>query len=316
MGSSVTGPLSLTVRPNSRTKTSRTDETKAFVAIAIAYFTLYKGIKSTRRELSNCLGLIQLIMVSKIANKNVLLIGGTSGIGFAVAKQALADGATVTITSSSEERVSRAAESLRNNSPTRASAVRSYVADLSIKDELDTTIEKLLKYAAEISPIDHIVFTAGNVPPMVPLAEASFSDLDAYLTVRLFGAMAVGKYAPKYMVSSKSSSITLTTGTQSKKPSIWLAPAVAGSVEGLMKGLAITLGPIRVNAVSPGFILTELTGRLPKEMKEGAIEKYTQQSLTKDIGYPEDTAEAYLYLMKDYFVTGSTVATNGGAWLV
>jgi NAD(P)-dependent dehydrogenase (short-subunit alcohol dehydrogenase family) len=51
-------------------------------------------------------------------------------------------------------------------------------------------------------------------------------------------------------------------------------------------------------------------------MKDGAIEKYTRQSLTNDIGYPEDTAEAYLYLMKDYFVTGSTVATNGGAWLV
>ncbi|KAJ5359635.1 uncharacterized protein N7496_012048 [Penicillium cataractarum] len=255
-------------------------------------------------------------MVSRITNKNILLIGGTSGIGFAVAKQALADGANVTITSSSEERVSKSVEILRNSNPDKASRVRSYVADLSIKDKLESTIEELLKYAAETSPIDHIVFTAGNVPPMVPLAEASFSDFDAYLTVRFFGAMAVGKYAPKYMVSSKSSSITLTTGTQSKKPSIWLAPAVGGAVEGLMKGLAITLGPIRVNAVSPGFILTELTDRLPQEMKEGAIEKYTQQSLTKDIGYPEDTAEAYLYLMKDYFVTGSTVATNGGAWLV
>ncbi|KAF3398118.1 Dihydroanticapsin 7-dehydrogenase [Penicillium rolfsii] len=255
-------------------------------------------------------------MVSRIANKNVLLVGGTSGIGFAVAEKALADGATVTITSSSEDRVSKATENLRISNPTRASAVRSYVADLSIKDKLDATMEELLKYAAEIAPIDHIVFTAGNVPPMVPLAKASFSDLDAYLTIRLFGAMAVGKYAPKYMVSSKTSSITLTTGTQSKKPSIWLAPAVAGSVEGLMKGLAVTLGPIRVNAVSPGFILTELTDRLPTEMKEGAIEKYARKSLTNDIGYPEDTAEAYLYLMKDYFVTGSTVATNGGAWLV
>ncbi|KAJ5167453.1 uncharacterized protein N7482_006234 [Penicillium canariense] len=255
-------------------------------------------------------------MASRIANKNILLIGGTSGIGFAVAKQALADGANITIASSSEERVSKAVDNLRKGNLARKSAVRSYVADLSVKDKLYATIEDLLKYTAEISPIDHIVFTAGNVPPMVPLAEASLSDFDAYLTVRFFGAMAVGKYAPKYMVSHKSSSITLTTGTQSKKPSVWLAPAVAGSIEGLMKGLAITLGPIRVNAVSPGCILTELADRLPKEMKEGMIEKYTQQSLTNDIGYPEDTAEAYLYLMKDYFATGSTVATNGGAWLV
>ncbi|KAJ5826135.1 hypothetical protein N7474_003273 [Penicillium riverlandense] len=253
---------------------------------------------------------------NKLANKNILLIGGTSGIGFAVAQQAFESGANVTISSSSEERVSNALDRLRASNPARASAARSYVADLSIREKLEKTIEDLLKYTAEPSPIDHIVFTAGNVPPLVPLAEASFDIFEAFLTVRFFGAMMVGKFASKYMAPSKCSSITLTTGTQSKKPSFWLPPAVAGAVEGLMKGLAITLTPIRVNAVSPGFILTELTERMPKGILERNVEKHKLQSLTKDVGHPEDTAEAYLYLMKDYFATGSTVATNGGVWLV
>lgn len=254
--------------------------------------------------------------VSKLANKNVLLIGGTSGIGFAVAKQALADGANLIISSSSEEKVSRAVERLRASNPARSSAIRSEVADLSIRENLETVVESLLKFSAASAPIDHIVFTAGNVPPLVPLAEASFDDVEAFLTVRFFGAMAVAKYAPQYMNISKTSSITLTSGTQSKKPSFWLPPVIAGAVEGLMKGLAVTLSPVRVNAVSPGFVLTELMDRLPEEMREGAVEKSAKLSLTKDIGYPEDTAEAYLYLMKDYFVTGSIVASNGGAFLV
>ncbi|KAJ5894169.1 hypothetical protein N7495_005860 [Penicillium taxi] len=255
-------------------------------------------------------------MTSKLANKNILLIGGTSGIGFAVAKQAFLDGANIIVSSSSKERVDKAVSRLRETDPTRASAVRSHVADLSVRDKLEEAVENLLKYAAEISPIDHIVFTAGNVPQLVPLPEAQFEHVDAFMTVRVFGAMAVGKYAPKYMSVDKSSSITLTTGTQNKKPSFWLPPLVTGALEGLMKGLAVTLSPMRVNAVSPGFILTELLDNLPKEMVQGAIEKHTKASLTKDIGYPEDAAEAYLYLMKDKFVTGSVVATNGGAWLV
>lgn len=252
----------------------------------------------------------------KLKGSNVLLIGGTSGIGLAVAKQALLEGASITISSSSHDKVISASQKLEAADSTRSSAIRSYVADLSNRDELDTTIKGLLKYAAELSPIDHIVFTAGNVPSLPPLAEASFSHVEDFLTVRLFGAMAVAKYAPKYMASRKQSSFTVTTGTQSKKPSSWLPPIVAGAVEGLMKGLAVTMSPIRVNAVSPGFILTELLDRLPREMVDGMVEKYSQQSLTHDIGYPEDTAESYVYLMKDYFVTGTTVATNGGAWLV
>ncbi|KAF9884007.1 hypothetical protein FE257_002395 [Aspergillus nanangensis] len=254
-------------------------------------------------------------MASKLANKNILLIGGTSGIGFAIAKQALQDGANITVTSSSESKVKKAFDSLCA-SCNDASMVRSYVADLSVKEELDATIENLLKYAAEPAPIDHIVFTAGNVPPMVPLADASFDNMDAFLTVQFFGAIAVGKHAPKYMTPGNGSSITLTSGTQSKKPTSWLPAATMGAVEGLMKGLVITLALVRVHAVSPGFVLTELVQRLPKEMVDGAVEKYTNKSLTGDIGYPEDTAEAYLYLMKDRFVTGSIMATNGGAWLV
>lgn len=169
-------------------------------------------------------------VTNKLANKNILVIGGPSGIGFAVAQKALEDGAYVTVSSSSEERVSSALDRLRASNPERALAARSYGADLSIRDKLEKTIKVFLKYTAELSPIDHIVLTAGNVPPLVPLAEASFDVFEAFLTVWFFGAMVVGKFASNYMTPSKYLSITLMTGTQSKKPSFWLPPAVAGAV--------------------------------------------------------------------------------------
>ena len=79
-----------------------------------------------------------------------------------------------------------------------------------------------------------------------------------------------------------------------------------------MKGLAVTLAPIRVNVVAPGLVLTELLDKLPKEMAFASLEKAKEKSLTKDNGLPDDASEAYLYFMKDSFVTGVVLDTNGG----
>ncbi|KAE8384654.1 NAD(P)-binding protein [Aspergillus alliaceus] len=227
-------------------------------------------------------------MSSKVANKNILLLGGTAGISLTVAKEALQSGANISVTSSSEDRVQKALKTLSATTPD---------APLHQK-KLGETIENLLKFTAELSPIDHIVFTAGNIPPLVPLANASFCHFKIFLTVRFFGAMAVGKYAPKYMANNRCSPITLTNGAQSQKPTFW--------------GLAVTVAPVRVNAVSPGFIDTDLHQGLSKEIHDGAIKKYSEQSLTNDVGYPEDAAEAYIYLMKDYFTTGTIAHTSVG----
>lgn len=251
---------------------------------------------------------------SKLAGKNILLIGGTSGIGFAVAQKALQEGAHITISSSSEDRIANAVERLRASSPEFASNVRSYAADLSVKDRIEATVEGLLQFAAKDSTIDHVVFTAGNVPPMAPLAESSFEHVDAFLTVRFYGALAIGKYAHKYITPAKTSSITLTTGSQVRKPISWLPPIIGNAVEGLMKGLAVTLAPVRVNVVAPGFIVTEILDRLPKEMAHAGAEKAKAKSLTGDNGSPDDTSEAYLYFMKDTFVTGVALDTNGGVF--
>ena len=251
---------------------------------------------------------------SKLAGKNVLLIGGTSGIGFAVAEKALHEGAHITISSSSNDKITNAVERLKASSPEHTSNIRGYAADLSVKDKIEETVENLLQFASQTSTIDHVVFTAGNVPAIVPLAESTFEHVDAFLNVRFYGALALGKHAPKYITQAKTSSITLTSGSQARKATTWLAPIISNAIEGLMKGLAATLAPVRVNVVAPGFIITELLDKLPKNMAHEAAETAKTKSLTKENGSPDDTSEAYLYFMKDNFVTGSALDTNGGVF--
>lgn len=76
------------------------------------------------------------------------------------------------------------------------------------------------------------------------------------------------------------------------------------------------MAPIRVNCVSHGAVHTELFARAWKEREMQMVEMYKAKTLLKQIGRPEDIAEAYLYLMKDSFVTGVTLLSDGGYVLV
>lgn len=90
------------------------------------------------------------------------------------------------------------------------------------------------------------------------------------------------------------------------------------STEGVVKGLAVDLAPIRVNAVAPGTVDTELLRALaPPDPKAQAAFKEILKKVTllSKVGEPEDVAEAYVYLMKDANITGSVIHTDGGRLL-
>jgi NAD(P)-dependent dehydrogenase (short-subunit alcohol dehydrogenase family) len=123
----------------------------------------------------------------------------------------------------------------------------------------------------------------------------------------------VAKHVTKYISPGPNSSITLTTGALSEKPMFGAATAsgLAASLPGLVRGLALDMAPVRVNAISPGLVTTPLLAGFSPQM----IEMSKKAGTTGTIGAPEDVAEAYLYCMKDKFVTGSVISTNGG-WLL
>lgn len=114
------------------------------------------------------------------------------------------------------------------------------------------------------------------------------------------------------MEKEPDSSYTLTGGfITTKPPPGWGLHAVSG-VEGMSRGLAVDMAPVRVNVVAPGVIKTEAM----KDVPDQALEGLAEATKVKRLGRPEVVAEAYLYFMKDGFVTGSILHSNGGRFLI
>lgn len=234
--------------------------------------------------------------------QRVVVVGGTSGIGFAVAQGALADGAEVVVASSQPRKVERAVERLQG----RASGVT-----------LDVTDEAAVGAVFEqLGGFDHLAFTAGDWKTRnVPLAELDVERASKNLGVRFWGALRVIKHAHRNM--SERGSITLTDGMVAHRPSkgSYLSTAMAGAIEHLAAGLAFELAPIRVNAVCPGLIRTEVWSFIPEDSREEQLQRMTRRQPLPRIGEPSETAEAYLYLMRGGYTTGQVLRVDGGVSL-
>jgi NAD(P)-dependent dehydrogenase (short-subunit alcohol dehydrogenase family) len=140
------------------------------------------------------------------------------------------------------------------------------------------------------------------------------ADAEALFRVRFWGAAILAKHAAWHI--DDGGSITLTSGMSAFKPNkgTVMATAMAGSVAHLVYGLAVELAPIRVNAVMPGGVATEIFAGLPEEMRKTEEARFEEQPLPR-ISTPEEVAEAYLYAMKATYTTGQVIKVDGGGEL-
>jgi NAD(P)-dependent dehydrogenase (short-subunit alcohol dehydrogenase family) len=109
----------------------------------------------------------------------------------------------------------------------------------------------------------------------------------------------------------------LTSGTVAVRPAPGAALAAGGAaaIEGLTRGLAAELAPIRVNAVRPGAIRTPLWDAVPEPQRAALFAALADRTLTKSVGEADQIAAAHLYLMENRFVTGTVLTVDGGAIL-
>ncbi|PNS18049.1 hypothetical protein CAC42_4008 [Sphaceloma murrayae] len=255
---------------------------------------------------------------SKLEGKRILVIGGSSGIGYGVAEASLEYGAHVAISSSSQSRIDTAVASLIESYPSAKPRISGYAYSMGDQASLEANIVSLLDKATANAKLDHVVWTAGDQLAIAPLAELSLDSVIQAGMVRYFGPLMLGKHAPKYLSPGPASSITLTTGAVSEKPIAgWTAPGgFATALHGLNRGLALDLKPIRVNLVSPGAVDTGLWDTMTPEEKEKMMKYFGEKSTTGRVGQVVDVAEAFLYAMKDGNVTGSLISTNSGSLLI
>ncbi|KAK3690490.1 short-chain dehydrogenase [Podospora appendiculata] len=257
---------------------------------------------------------------SKLQNKNVLVLGGTSGVGYSVAEAAIEHGANVTISGSNEPKLADALARLRQAANPHAARIAGKTCDLSDTAGLEANLTSLLAFATSDAAqrLDHVVFTAGDRLKVIPLTDATASAVTDAFAIRFVAPLILAKLLPRFAHTDQAaSSLTLTGGVTARRPQPGFAvlAGLGSAVEGLMRGLAVELKPMRVNIVSLGAVKTEIFTSLPEDMLETIVQNYNAQALVGGIGRPEDVAEAYVYCMKDAFATGSVLETDGGIML-
>jgi NAD(P)-dependent dehydrogenase (short-subunit alcohol dehydrogenase family) len=235
-------------------------------------------------------------------NKRVVVLGGSSGIGLAVAEQAASQEAKVVVVSSNAERLQKAIESIGGDAQGQA-------VDVSDERAVQTFFTKLGEF-------DHLVFTAGDSLRVNDLATTDLKEARGAFELRYWSALAAVKYGSPNI--RKGGSIVLTTGVAGQRPHKgWVvAASVCGTIEALTRALAIELAPIRVNAVSPGVLRTNLWQNMNADQREQLYESVGNSLPVGRVGEAHDVAQAYLFLMQEGFSTGQTVVVDGGTVLV
>ena len=232
-----------------------------------------------------------------LKDKKVVVVGGSSGIGFSTAELARREGADVIISSRNAERLDAAAKSLT------ATAI---AADV-------TSDESIAELFGKCGPVDHVVVTAAQLRTG-PFKTVKMEDVRATMESKFWGAWRVAR-AAEFRAGG---SLTLVSGYLSVRPrsNSAIVGAANGALESLARSLALELAPVRVNAVSPGIIDTPIRAAMPEEARRDMLAKTAASLPVGRVGVGDDIARQILAFMTIGFATGSIVYLDGGALIV
>ncbi|MBZ9746632.1 SDR family oxidoreductase [Mesorhizobium sp. CO1-1-7] len=240
-----------------------------------------------------------------ISNQRILIVGGGSGMGLALARRCLAAGAEVIIAGRGENRLRQAREALGNPAGLGMATV-----DITREDQVGALF-------AGIGGLDHIVSTAADIEGAYRLLpELDLEAAQRVVDSKLFGPLLLAKHgAPRLAVAG---SMTFVSGIAAYRPAARgsVVAAVNAALEGLVRALAIELAPLRVNAVSPGWVDTEIWAQVAGDRKADMLAAMAERLPVGRIGQPEDIADAIAFLIGNGFATGTTLHVEGGHRLV
>jgi NAD(P)-dependent dehydrogenase (short-subunit alcohol dehydrogenase family) len=232
-----------------------------------------------------------------LKDKRIVIIGGTSGMGLATAKAAVALGAQVVIGGRSNEKLERAKKEIGGK-------VTGFALDVGEEAQIKT-------FFAGVGKFDHLT-TPGSTIHGGPFLTLDSASARADFQSKFWGQYLAAKYGAPLV--RPGGSIVFFAGVWSQRPPLGAAVigAINGAIESLTRGLAGELAPIRVNAVSPGLVDTPIFAGMPPAQKEKIFRAFSEAAPVNRVGRPEEVAEAVLYLMGNTFTTGSTLYVDGG----
>ena len=237
-----------------------------------------------------------------LEGKRIVILGGSSGLGLAAARAAAGNGASIVIVSSRKARVDAALGMLPAGTEGHA---------INLSDE-----QKVKAFFAQVDRFDHLLFTAGEALQLGPLSESDIAAARQFFDLRFWGAYTAAKYGSGSI--RPGGSIVFTSGTAGARPrSGWsLGASVCAAMEGLTRALAVELAPIRVNIVAPGLVKTPLWANVPEDRREEMYRQAGERLPVGHVGEAEEVAQAYIYLMRQTYITGQVLSVDGGGTLV
>lgn len=239
--------------------------------------------------------------------KVFVVTGGGQGIGRAIARRLVDDGARVCI-------VDTDAHAGRDAADEYGARVRFERASVATERDVRRAVTATVKWAGRL---DGVVNNAGLVDPDIgPPEKLALATWERFLAVNLTGAFLVAKHAIPHLRKQRGSIVNIgSTRAHQSEPDTIAYSATKGGIAALTHSLAISLGPaIRVNCIEPGWIATDTfrprdTRRAPKLRKAD----HAQHPVGR-VGRPEDIASLCAWLLSDEagFVTGATYISDGG----
>lgn len=238
-----------------------------------------------------------LLAPDAFAGRTIVLVGGGTGIGLEVARQVVAAGGRVVLGGRTVATLERAVAELGEN----ASAHPVDTSDAA----------SVARFFEQVDRVDGIFTTAASYVTG-PIAELSLEEAATPFESKFWGQYrvvkaALGKLGPD-------ASIVLMSGAASVRPAGDAPAYVAANaaVEGLARGLAVELAPVRVNAVAPGTVDGHLWDQRDPAVRQAAFDFYAGASTIGRMGTEPEVAQAVVFLLLNGVTTGSTLFPDGG----
>ncbi|MFI0452188.1 SDR family oxidoreductase [Actinomadura sp. 6N118] len=236
--------------------------------------------------------------------EHIVIVGGSSGMGLALAETMIARGAEVTVAARSPERLA----AVRQRLSVHTVPIHTVPVDITREED----IERLF---LATGPVDHVVTTAVDVND----AYRHVQDLDLQAARRVIDAKLLGALLlAKHAVIRPGGSLTFTSGVAAERPSPGgsVIAAVNGALASFARALALELAPVRVNVISPGWVETPMWNAIAGDAAPERLAAMAERLPVGRIGRPEDIADAVLALMRNGYITGTVLEADGGHRLV
>lgn len=244
---------------------------------------------------------------AELSGQVVMVIGGGSGMGLAIARSALDVGATVWIAGRSRARLDKA---LADTGSAMDGRLRSAVVDIANEDQVGDL-------PRETGQVDHVVVTAADIAGYQPIGALDLDAAKRVIESKLIGPLLIAKHARTAI--SENGSLTFTGGIASERPAPGgsVVAAVNGGLIALTRALALELAPVRVNTLSPGWVEdTPVWDTIAGKNKNAVLAQMAAKLPGGRVGRTSDIARAALFIMRAKHMTGTVLAIDGGQRLV